>query len=297
LFIRWPNGNLLADHTVNHLTAHMDLLPTLIAVCGLDPQKDIAFDGISLEPLLRTDHPKWPEDRIYITQMAQSVPGGYHVTPPKWGNSTVLSQKWRLVHKEELYDIQKDPGQDHNIASQYPDIVKKLQSSYEKYWADIWPFTKKTARISIGHPAQPLTKLSLTGLTPPQGKRAEWSQDGVAKAPEINGKWPIYVESNGKYEFELRRWPREVNRPINAYKNLGSQAPIREFIKDAVQISPVKARIKIGNTDIKRTINPEKVAVNFTVELSQGPTNLHTWFIDAEGTSRTAYWIYVKKIN
>jgi hypothetical protein len=183
------------------------------------------------------------------------------------------------------------------MAGQYPDIVKKLQNSYEKYWADILPNTENIARISIGHPAQPLTKLALTGLSPPQGKRAEWSQDGAAKAPEINGKWPIYVASKGKYVFELRRWPREVNQPINAYKNLGSQAPIREFIKDAVQIAPVKARLKIGNNDIIKAINPGKVAIYFTVELTQGPTDLHTWFIDANGTSRTAYWIYINKIN
>jgi arylsulfatase A-like enzyme len=297
LFIRWPKGKLLAGQTVNQLTAHLDLLPTLIGLCGLHSPKDITFDGLSLEPLLREGNPAWPQDRIYITQMAQSVPGGYHVAPPKWGNSAVLSQKWRLVDKDELYDIQKDPGQEDNIAPQYPAIVKKLQDRYEKYWTDIWPYTEKIARISIGHPAQPLTKLSLAGLTPPQGQRTEWSQDGAAQAPEIIGKWPIYVAIQGKYEFELRRWPRELNQPINAFKNLGSQSPIREYKKDAVQITPVKARIKIGNDDMTRAIDPGKVAVIFTVELNQGPADLYTWFIDANGTARSAYWIYIKKIN
>ncbi len=116
LFIRWPEGNLSAGKIIDQLTTHMDLLPTLIDLCGLQQQKDIVFDGLSFEPLLRGKHSSWPEDRIYITQMAQSVPGGYHVSPPKWGKSAVLSSKWRLVNKDELYDILNDPGQKNNIA-------------------------------------------------------------------------------------------------------------------------------------------------------------------------------------
>ena len=297
LFIRWPDGKLLAGKTNNQLTTHMDLLPTLIDLCKLHQQKEIAFDGINLEPLLRESKAVWPEDRIFITQMAQGVPGGYHLSPPKWGNSVVLTQKWRLVKKDELYNIQKDPGQESNIADQNPQIVKKLQDNYEKYWADILPSTEKIARISIGHPDQPLTKLALAGLTPPQGQRAEWSQDGAARAPEINGKWPLYVAAEGKCEFELRRWPGELNQPINAFKGLGNKAPISEFKKDAVQINPVKARLKIGPHDITKIIDSAEVAVFFTIDLNQGPTDLSTWFIDEDGTARSAYWVYIKRIN
>jgi arylsulfatase len=260
-------------------------------------KEKITFDGRSLAKLLLDQESEFLEDRILVTQMAQSVPGGYHVNPPKWGNSVVLSQKWRLVNKHELYDIQKDPGQKRDIGQENHEIVKELQEQYEKYWTNILPHTERIARISIGNKAQSTTTLALAGLTPPQGKRAEWSQDGVAKARPINGKWYLRVEKAGTYQFELRRWPRELNKPINAFKGLGSGAPIAKFLKDAVQIDPVEVRVQVGEHDITKDIDPSQVSVVFNLKLKEGPVDLSTWFIDADGTSRSAYWVYVQKIK
>jgi hypothetical protein len=181
------------------------------------------------------------------------------------------------------------------MADKNPQIVKDLQDSYEKYWTNILPSTEKIARVIIGAPEQPVSRLTLAGVTPLQGQRAEWSQDGAARARQINGKWPLLVSTKGKYEIELRRWPRELNQPINVYKNLGSGAPIAEFENDAVHINPVKARIKIGPHDITKQIDPAKVAMLFTIGLETGPADLSTWFIDADGTARTAYWVYIQK--
>ena len=36
-----------------------------------------------------------------------------------------MTQRWRLVNGEELYDIQTDPGQKTDVASDHPDIVQK----------------------------------------------------------------------------------------------------------------------------------------------------------------------------
>lgn len=297
LFIRWPAGNLPAGMAIGQLTAHLDLLPTLIDLCDLKLPGQITFDGFSLKPLLYNNLAEWPEDRTYITQMAQSVPGGYHVSAPKWGKAAVLSGKWRLINKEELYDIRLDPGQVNDIAVQNPEMVTKLQNAYEKYWSDILPFTEKTARVIIGHPAQPVTHLSLTGLTPPQGQPAEWSQAEAAEGCSINGIWPLLIASAGAYEFELRRWPREVNQPINAFKSLGSHVPMVKFKKDGVQINPVKARVKIGSEMKTKVIDASKKAVSFIFDLVQGPADLQTWFIDADGSERTAYWVYIQKIE
>ena len=80
-----------------------------------------------------------------------------------------------------------------------------------------------------------------------------------------NGNFPLFVEAPGEYTIELRRWPKETARAINAYKGLGGRVPIKEFRDDAVQLMP------------------------------EGDTELQTWFIDSDGTERTAYWIYLKK--
>ena len=57
-FIRWPAGHLGGGADVARLTAHIDLLPTLIDLCGLPPPQGVQFDGTSLAPLLRDVRPR-----------------------------------------------------------------------------------------------------------------------------------------------------------------------------------------------------------------------------------------------
>ncbi len=295
LFIRWPNGKFHSRKEIKELTTHMDIVPTLIDLCRLKTEKQLSFDGQSLRPLLYNEHAVWDQERIYITQSTQGVPGGYHVEAPKWGNTVVCKQQWRLLGNE-LYDLKSDPGQENNLADRYPKVVNELKNAYEKYWKDIQPYTERIARVHIGDPRQPFTTFSLSGVTPCQGCPAEWSMDGAVNAREIVGKWPVYVEQSGQYEIELRRWPREVDQAINEFKGLGGRVPMREFREDAVQISPDSARVKIEDIDICRKINPDEKSIFYQVTLAQGPADLQAWFIDKDGTERVAYWVYVKKI-
>ena len=295
LFIRWLDGNLQAGKKVHELTAHLDITPTLIDLCELKTKKQLSFDGQSLSPLLYNDLSSWNRERIYITQSTQSIPGGYHVAAPKYGNTVVCKQQWRLVN-DELYDLKSDPSQENNLADRYPEIVQVLKDNHEKYWKDIQPYTERIARVHIGNPKQPVTVLSLSGVTPSNGGHAEWSMAGAIAARKINGKWPLYVEQSGQYEIELRRWPREVDRAINEFEDLGGRVPMKEFRKDATQIVPDSARVKIGDTNICRKLNSGAKSVKFQIKLDQGNTDIQTWFIDSDGTRRTAYWVYVKRI-
>ncbi len=295
LFIRWPEGQIQGEGEIDALTTHMDILPTLIELCQLKMEKEIYFDGQSLVPLIYNESYNWNNDRYFINQPTQNLPGNYKYFPPKWKRTVVCKQNWRLVNNE-LYDIKKDPEQKNDIADVYPEIVKELQEIYENDWRKIEPETKKTARICIGSGKQEETKLTLAGVTPYESSHAEWSMDAAIKASAVNGMWPVYIEEDGLYTIELRRWPRELNRPINDYLGLGGKVPIREFQEDAAKIAPKEARIKIGDVDLSKKINPEETKVVFQVQLKKGTSELNTWFIDSDGTTRVAYWVYITKV-
>jgi hypothetical protein len=85
-------GGLHGGRDIGALTTHMDLMPTLIVLCGLNRPEAAAFDGVSLAPLLRGETQTAPERsmRVQITKTkgrpgnAANVAGGRKFRPVAW---------------------------------------------------------------------------------------------------------------------------------------------------------------------------------------------------------------------
>ena len=90
---------------------------------------------------------------------------------------------------------------------------------------------------------------------------------------------------DGDYEIALRRWPQEADTPIRAAVGGGTA------------IKPAKARLKIAGFDKTKDIPENAMAVTFSARLKAGKTRLQTWFIDDDGKSRGAYYVYVKRLH
>ena len=143
-FMHWPAGGFDGPVDVNRLTAHIDVLPTLIDLCDLPKMDDYKFDGRSLVPLLKNPDADWPE-RTIITD-SQRVKD-----PVKWKKSATMTDRWRLINGKKLYDIKADPSQKENVAAQHSDVVERLKSDYEAWWDDISPVFKRDSRIIVGN--------------------------------------------------------------------------------------------------------------------------------------------------
>ena len=61
-------------------------------------------------------------------------------------------------------------------------------------------------------------------------------------------------------------------------------------------VQPVKARLTLGDIDETVAVTATDKAAVFEVSLEAGPTKLQTWFIDADGTERGAYFCCVERL-
>ena len=113
-FAHWPQGKLTGGRDIEPVTAHVDVLPTLLDLCRIDKHPDVRFDGRSIAPLFRGDKEMEWGDRILVTD-SQRVKD-----PIKWRKSAVMTDRWRLVNGKQLFDMKNDPGQKKDVAAGKP---------------------------------------------------------------------------------------------------------------------------------------------------------------------------------
>lgn len=290
-FAHWPHGKLTGGRDVKPITAHVDLVPTLMDFCGIATPKDIKFDGRSIRPLLENTAKDWP-DRILVTD-SQRVKD-----PIKWRKSAVMTSQWRFNNGKELYDIKKDPSQKTNVAAEHPEVVARLTEFYDAWWDELLPTFKQDTAIYLGHPAEnPARLTSHDWITT---KSTPWNQRHVRTATTGDGMvgfWNVKVVDDGTYEFRLRRWPEETNQAINASLPAGKDVPGNQAFRavPGQKIEPTKASLQIGNQKTETKIAAGDKEAVFTLKLKAGKTRLTTLFHTADNKVFGAYYVYVLK--
>lgn len=298
-FFHWPEGGLFGGQDIDRLTAHVDILPTLLDLCGLPAPEKIAFDGRSLVPLLKDPDHEWP-DRTFVVETQRTAPVSI-----KWTNSAVMTERWRLVNGQELYDMQADPGQQSNVADQHSDVTEQLRATYEAYWEQVTPGDREFARPIVGTEHQ--DEIILTGEEMrPIGERDKcaWNQAHVAGGMPAFGYAEIDVAKAGEYRFEVRRWPRELDAPMAGIpawtKEVDSwlhDKPITAMLygDKFVAIPVARVRLKVGEQVHEARIAPDDVAKVFTVALEEGPVRLEGLMLDEQNKALAeAYYVYIR---
>ncbi|MDH3583705.1 MAG: arylsulfatase [Phycisphaerae bacterium] len=290
LFAYWPKGNLTGGRDVEPITAHVDVVPTLIDLCGVAAPKGVKFDGVSIKPLLQGKG-KW-RDRILVTD-SQRVKD-----PIKWRKSSVMTSQWRLVNGKELYDIKADPGQTKNVATAHPQVVERLTAFYDAWWEELVPTFKQDTAIYLGHRGENPARLTshdwiTTGSTP-------WNQRHIRNATtgaKNTGFWNVKVVEDGSYEFRLRRWPEETDQPIDAAIPAGADVPGVQAFRavPGKKIQPVRATLQIGGKQVEAQVKPGDKEAVFNLNLKAGKTRLTTLFHTKDDQTYGAYFVYVLK--
>ena len=287
-FIRWPNGGLGEPRDITDTTHGVDFLPTLTDLCGLEKPEKLKADGVSLAERLRSEKPI--EDRMVFVQYGHTVATHERMRTEK-GNAAVLWNRWRLVDEDELYDMERDPGQEKNIADLHPDVVERMRAHYQKWWADVGANLDKYQPIVIGTDIENPSRLS----------SCDWvgvycdNPSGIRGCVMDSGTWKLFVAEEGTYEISLRRWPKESGLGIS------EGAPIMEGVDGSLPegkaLNVARAWMRIGKEELEIAVAPHGRQVTFAIDLSEGPTSLQTWWIDREGERIAgAYYVTVEKV-
>ena len=116
-FIVYP-GKDAAKGRIQSIASTCDYLPTLVDMLQLRLPSN-QLDGVSILPLLKGQQP---------------MAGKQHVVCYK-KQGAVIEQQYKLYYSQgryELYDIEQDPSEQHDLAAQHPDIVKRLKQTLDE---------------------------------------------------------------------------------------------------------------------------------------------------------------------
>ena len=123
-------GLIPARRRVATPVQHIDLMPTILELCGIR-DKTPGRRGQSLAPLLTGQSGYKPADIVAALSDTQREEDYELMRSIRRGN-------WKLLikvpeHKNELYDLASDPGERHNLAGRGLAIETQLQASLARY--------------------------------------------------------------------------------------------------------------------------------------------------------------------
>jgi arylsulfatase A-like enzyme len=303
-FIHWPAGGLVEGRDFDGLTAHIDILPTLIEMCGLERENGAVMDGVSLWKYIKGDL-NWQKGKRTLFVDSQRVE-----EPELYRGSAVMQKNWRLVYGNELYDMKSDPGQRLNVAEVYPDRVTKMRALYKDWFEDVFSDYKTRSFIQIG--AEEASEMILSShdwmeVVKPDGTRAArpggedtppFSHNYVRRGRLLNGYWDVEVMQAGTYEIKLRRWPEEADTAIREGIPASSiPIPGGKPFGEGNALDIRNARLEIQDFKDTMAVTDEMKSADFIVKLDKGKTKLKTWFSGEDGLSLGAYYVSIIKVK
>ncbi len=265
-FIRWPAGGVVGGRDVASLAAHLDILPTLAELCGIELPAAHQPDGISFAGQLR--NPEAPPRRRHLVMQFYGGPG-FDAPPGAWEYSCVMQDRWRLINGKELYDLARDPAQRNDLSAAHPAIVAELRAVYAPFWKSVAPRMTPVS-IDLGNPANNPTVLCSQDWYLPKGN-PPWNFAAIAKLPQVTGPWMVEVKKAGRYRLTLRQWPAEAGKPVEA----------------------IRAKLRIAGQERESAVEPGTKGVVFELDLPAGKTELTTWLYTKNGTAGGAYFTEV----
>tara|TARA_E500000178_G_scaffold355891_1_gene430374 strand:- start:2881 stop:4602 length:1722 start_codon:yes stop_codon:yes gene_type:complete len=190
-YLKFPkiHGNNGKD--INSLSAHIDVLPSLLNLCDIEIPKDIKIDGKNFlnKPL---------EERSFFSYWTRKSPELYQ-------NMSLNKGKYKLVGNTnydspiesfELFDIDRDPYEIENLIDNKKEVAIEMKMEMDNIYNELINSNNiiNKPRIIIGSEYENPSFLNRNDAS---GQRGIWAQN------EIFGFWRTKVYK-GKYNFRFK---------------------------------------------------------------------------------------------
>ncbi|HPA18853.1 MAG TPA: sulfatase [Verrucomicrobiae bacterium] len=116
----------------------VDFLPTLLEICGVERPAGMKLDGRSFVPALRGE----PHDRgptfchfPHYTPASGAIPCTW-VRSGEWKLLRLFADNEDQTDRFELYNLNEDIGESHNLAERHPDKVRDLNALIDGFLRD-----------------------------------------------------------------------------------------------------------------------------------------------------------------
>jgi hypothetical protein len=281
-FLHAPALDMTVGRDVDELAGAVDFVPTILDLCGITKPDVLTFDGQSLLPALSGSA---LGARALVTD-SQRVP-----QPVKWKDSAVMRGKWRLIRGVELYDLHTDPAQRQDLATDHPDRVSQMREDYEQWWDKVSIRFDEEIPIIVGSENEPDTDITSHDWRGDVGDCA-WNQGEIRQGKICNSYVELSVARDGLYAFELRRWPREEDRPLCE----GIEGDTIDWYQGGRALQVQTAALKAGDFFEAKEVLPDAKAVSFDCRLQAGPIHMQTWLTTTDGHRLGAYYVYIRRM-
>ena len=190
-------GKFKNSKVINRMSAHIDVLPTILELCNLNVPNDRKIDGQSLVPLINS---KTFNDRYLFSYWTRRF-------PEKYINMSIQNDNYKLVGNNdfdskieefELYDLVEDPNENNNIISKNIELAKSFKIEMDNSIEDLLDSEniKNPPRIIVGSEFENPIVLNRNDAS---GERGIWAQNDIYSYWKVNFKKGTY---NFKFKFK-----------------------------------------------------------------------------------------------
>ncbi len=195
-FMRLP-ALFRGEKQIETTAAHIDILPTIAELCGVELPPHREIDGKSLVPLIQNKPVDWANRSLFF-YWTRRYPELYNNIALQKGNFKLVGHTDYNAPMEdfELFDIVKDPFEQNNIVLNNLLVARELKTELDDYYNELINSENivRPQPIYIGNASENPVILNRNDAG---GARGIWAQE------EIYGKWHVQIEE-GEYNVKFK---------------------------------------------------------------------------------------------